>query len=85
MRRTCITCDRPTVVAREIDGAIKIVDPEPVPNGGLVLIGELADEPTAMWGIDPAGETMPWGTVVEAGAPRYRLHECAAEPAGVTA
>lgn len=76
MIRACVTCGQDTISAREIDNAIRVVDPTPVPDGGLVLVGDLADKPTALWGVDPAGETMPWGTVIPAGAPRYREHEC---------
>lgn len=78
MIRTCVTCQRPTVVAREIDGNIQIVDPNPVAGGDLVLRGDFGDQPTALWGVDPAGETLPWGTTIPAGAPRYRKHDCSA-------
>lgn len=79
MRRPCAICDRPTIVAREIDNAIRIVDVDPTPDGDLVLVGDLDDQPGALWGVDPAGETMPWGRVIEAGAPRYRPHQCPKE------
>jgi hypothetical protein len=76
MIRTCVTCRQPTIVAREVDNAIRVVDAVPVAGGGLVLVGDLADQPTALWGVDPGGETMPWGTVIPAGAPRYGEHNC---------
>lgn len=76
MRRTCL-CGEPTIVAREIDGAIRVVDAEPTTDvDSVVLTGDLDDQPGALWGIDPAGDTMPWGRVIEAGAPRYRRHVC---------
>lgn len=80
MIRTCITCDQPTIVAREIDNVIRIVDPKPVPDGGLVLVGDHTNQPQALWGVDPEGETMPWGTTIPAEAPRYRSHECSPQP-----
>lgn len=84
MIRACATCQQPTIVAREIDNLIRIVDPEPVPDGGLVLLGDHTDQPQALWGVDPEGETLPWGTTIPAGTPRYRGHECAPQPAPAT-
>lgn len=75
-RRTCITCQEPTILAREVDNAIRIVDADPNPGGGLVLLGDVADQPTALWGVEP-GERLPWGTVVPLDAARYQPHECA--------
>lgn len=75
-RRTCIGCGEHTVLAYEIDGARRVVDPDPVEGGELVLFGDLGGEPSALWGVAPEGETLPWGLTVPAGAPRYRQHAC---------
>lgn len=76
MRRTCL-CGAPTIVAREIDSAIRVLDAEPVDDlDSVVLFGDLNDEPTAVWGVAAEGETLPWGAVATADAFRYRKHEC---------
>ncbi len=73
MRRTCIICQREQILAREIDGNIVLLDPEPSPDGQLVVQGDLNDEPRALWGVDPEGDEF-FG--IPAGAPRYRRHDC---------
>lgn len=77
MRRNCVTCDRPTIQAREIDNNIKVIDSVPEEAGRLVLLNADQDEPTVIWGV-PVGqrEELAWGQVVEADAPRYDLHVC---------
>lgn len=76
MRRQCGICKREVIRAREIDGLLRSVDPDPVEDGGLVLVGDIDDQPLALWGVEEEGATMPWGTVIPAGAPRYAKHEC---------
>lgn len=79
MKRECITCHAPTIVGREIDGNIRVIDEAPVAGGPLVALGDMRDQPTVVWGVDPAGETLPFGRdgiTVGPDAFRYRLHEC---------
>ena len=74
MIRKCL-CGADTIVAREIDNAIRVVDAGPTLDlESVVLLGDMRDEPTALWGIDPAGDDF-YG--IPADAPRYRKHECA--------
>jgi hypothetical protein len=37
MRRTCITCGLPTILARQVDGALTVMDAEPVTDGQAPL------------------------------------------------
>jgi hypothetical protein len=50
MKLTCPMCGRTKVRARSIDNAQIIwVDPEPSVDGELALLGDVDDEPTALW------------------------------------
>ncbi|MFY1595558.1 hypothetical protein [Micromonospora sp. WMMD737] len=75
MSSACRTCGNQVIHAREIDGHQLSLDATAVPDGDVVIYGDPA-EPTALWSVDPDGEEMPWGTVIPAGAPRYRKHAC---------
>ena len=78
MKRTCL-CGEPTIVAREIDGNVRVIDEQPIIGGPLVACGDMLDQPTILWNVDPAGETLPFGRdgiVVAADAYRYQLHQC---------
>lgn len=78
MKRICI-CGATTIVAREIDGNMRIIDEKPIKGGPLVAWGDMQDEPTIFWGVNPAGETLPYGRdgiVITADAFRYQLHRC---------
>jgi hypothetical protein len=62
--RCCVVCGGVTVLAREFDNAIIVIDPEPHEDGGLVRLHDTAldDQPTMIWG-EPVDSR-----------PRYRLH-----------
>ncbi len=44
-----------------------------MPDGELVLIDPIENEPRALYGVGPEGDPF-WNIV--AGLPRYRLHNC---------
>lgn len=75
--RACVSCGAAVQRAFTIDGQPQMLDLESSPDGDAVLIGRLDSEPTMLYGVDPAGETMPWGTTIARSAPRYRQHDCA--------
>lgn len=75
---TCVTCQRPFLLAYEIDGNPRWVDLEPVPGGDIALVFPREPGPdtcvTLLHGVGPGGDPF-FG--LPAGAPRYRLHDCA--------
>jgi hypothetical protein len=73
---TCVTCGRPFVKVHQSDNSI-MIDPDPVEDGDLVLIGDPHNIPeghfvAALYGVGPEGDEF-FG--IPAGAPRYRKHE----------
>lgn len=74
MRRTCITCNEPTILARQVDGAPTVMDAEPVTDGQAPLVGDLDDQPTVIFGIDTEADAAFWQVPFE--ADRYRRHDC---------
>lgn len=76
MRLTCLTCHRPTIRAREIDGHMILIDAAPVGDGELAIHGDLAQEPTAIWNFDPLTDAEFWG--IPADLPLHNRHRCTA-------
>ncbi len=79
MKRECITCKAATLVAREIDNNIRVIDERPVEGGPLIAFGDLLDQPTIIWGVPVEGGSVSLGArdlIVTADAYRYQLHEC---------
>jgi hypothetical protein len=56
MRRNCITCGAPTILAREIDNNLRVIDEEPVEGGPLVAFGDMLDQPTIITDSSPASK-----------------------------
>lgn len=75
MKRNCISCRQPTIIAREIDSHIIQLDAEPVDRikDTVVLRGDLDDEPTAFWNVPFTGDSF-WNLPAE--LPRYQRHTC---------
>jgi hypothetical protein len=76
----CGTCREPFVMVYELDGNGIWIDPDPVPDGELVLRGDPLNIPdghfvAAFHGVGPEGDDF-FG--IPAGAPRYRKHDCTA-------
>jgi hypothetical protein len=75
MKQACAFCGRPTIRARSIDDIqILRVDEASVSDGELALIGDLDDEPTAIWNFEPAD--MDFWELKEAPS-KHRPHRCA--------
>lgn len=71
MRRDCITCKRPTILAREIDGNMIVLDGEQTDAGKLAVYGELDDQPRALWNFTDEDAEF-WR--VPANLPRFDPH-----------
>lgn len=76
--RKCVTCGKPTILGRYIDGALLVMDAEPVTDGQAVLKGDHADVPVVLFGIDDEHDADFWGVPFE--SDRYDRHECASTP-----
>ena len=74
MRRICIFCGLPTILARQVDGAPAVMDGEPVTDGQAPLVGDLDDQPTVVFGIDTEADAAFWQ--VPYNADRYQRHDC---------
>lgn len=77
MLEDCTTCGGRFIRARAADNAIVWVHPEPVDGAAIVLAGDPASEPTALWGLAPGEGDELYG--VPPGAKRYRRHDCTAD------
>jgi hypothetical protein len=73
MRLICTTCSRPTIRAREIDGHIIWIDEPDSPTGQVAVIGDLNDEPTALWNFEP--EDVEFWNLKEIPL-KYNKHDC---------
>lgn len=75
MREICPSCGIPTIRARSIDNVQIIrVDVVPDPAGELALVGDLDDEPTALWNFKPEDVDF-WNLKQEPS--KHRPHRCA--------
>jgi hypothetical protein len=78
MSDTCVTCGSLFVTVYEIDGHPIWIDPQPTPDGNLVLRGDPNNIPpgefvAAFHGVDPDGDEF---LGIPPGAPRYQQHDC---------
>jgi hypothetical protein len=72
--RDCIICGQSTILARYIDNAMVVMDAAPVTDGAAVLKGDLADQPTALFGIEKPADAEFWHVPFD--ADRYDKHDC---------
>ena len=78
MSDLCVTCGGLFVTVYEMDGHAIWIDPQPAPDGELVLRGDPNNIPpgefvAAFHGVGTAGDEF---LGIPAGAPRYRQHNC---------
>jgi hypothetical protein len=74
----CVSCGRQFALVVELGGNSIWIDPEPVPDGELVLRGDPLNIPeghfvAAFWNVGAEGDEF-FG--IPAGAPRYNTHVC---------
>jgi len=74
MFRTCISCGQPTILARQVDGALTVMAAKPAADGAAPLLGDLNDQPTVIFGIESEADAAFWQVPFDAG--RYDRHEC---------
>ena len=74
MLRTCIECREPTILGRQIDNHLIVMDAQPVTDGHAVLKGDPLDQPTVIFGIETPADAEYWAVPFE--SDRYDRHEC---------
>jgi len=74
MFRDCISCGRSTILARQVDGALTVMEAEPATDGAAPLLGDLHDQPTVIFGIESEADAAFWQVPFDAA--RYSRHDC---------